>query len=98
MPQVPSLASFSPRVHGLSLRHRPWRLPALLALVGALAVGTPPALADTAVQSAQAGPTAGPLRPLDVVKSSVSRVQAVGRSQPEGGQRRAEIRLGGGGG
>ncbi|MDP2625968.1 MAG: ABC transporter substrate-binding protein [Candidatus Rokubacteria bacterium] len=93
MPQVPSLASFSPRVHGLSPRHRPWRLPALLALVGALAVGTPAALADTAVKSAQPGPTAGPLRPLDLVKSSVSRVQAIVRSQPEGGQRRAEIRL-----
>lgn len=93
MPQVPSLAPVPPGGHGLSRRQRPWRLPALLALAAALAVGAPSALADTAVKSAQAGPTAGQLRPLEFVKSSVSRVQAIVQSQPDGRQRRADIRL-----
>jgi phospholipid transport system substrate-binding protein len=70
------------------------RLPlVILVLVLALSsVGS----ADDSMKGDEPGPSAGPLRPLDVVKSSVARVLATVPSQPAGvtgsERRRTEIR------
>ena len=66
--------------------------PALLAVVAALAIGTPPGLAQEPTKAAPAGPRASQTRPLELVKSSVSRVLAIVQSRADSPQRRAEIR------
>ena len=68
---------------------RQWyRLPVLSVAVAALVVGALPALA----QESDKGSPSGPLGPLEQVKSSVARVMAIVQSQPDGAQRRAEVR------
>ena len=52
-------------------------------------LGTHPARAEDAAKDARSSSQTGP---LDLVKSSISRAQAIIQSQPDGGQRRAEIR------
>jgi len=68
----------------------------LTMILTALVFGVHPALAEDTVTVAQPSVTTAQLRPLDLVKSSVSRVLALARSQPggggDGGQQRAEIR------
>jgi ABC-type transporter MlaC component len=59
------------------------RLSALVALALALDVGSV-AVVHAAQRGDDAGSTAGSLRPLDVVKSSVSRVLAIAQSSPAG--------------
>lgn len=79
------------QIRRFSVRHgRGW--PVLAIAMGALVLGTHPALAQDASTGAASAPLAGPLGPLDLVTSSVSRVIAIVRSQPDGGQRRAEVR------
>ncbi|MDP2703340.1 MAG: ABC transporter substrate-binding protein [Candidatus Rokubacteria bacterium] len=72
------------------------RLSGLVALVTALALGAPPAIAQTGVKEAQPQPAVAHLGPLELVKSSLSRVLAVVQSQSasatQAGKRRAEIR------
>jgi phospholipid transport system substrate-binding protein len=66
----------------------------LTMILTALVFGVHPALAEDTVTVAQPSVTIAQLRPLDLVKSSVSRVLALARSQPggrDGGQQRAEI-------
>ena len=74
---------------------RRWRA-ALVILVAATSLGTQPALSGDAVQNVPPGAIAGRVRPLDLVKTSVSQVLAIVQSRPaagaESGQRRAEIR------
>jgi phospholipid transport system substrate-binding protein len=69
---------------------------ALVILVAAVSFGAQPALSGHAVPDVQLSAIAGRARPLDLVKSSVSKVLAVVQSRPaaghESGQRRAEIR------
>ena len=71
------------------------RLTELVILVLVLALGSV-GFADDTQQGEDAGPTAAPLRPLDLVKLSFSRVLAIVQSQPAGvtgsKHRRAEIR------
>ena len=55
-------------------------------------LGTPPALAEDAAKDGRSNPLVSPSGPLELVKSSVTRAQAIIQSQPDGGQRRAEIR------
>jgi phospholipid transport system substrate-binding protein len=75
------------QIHGLFVRQ--WcRLPVLSMAVAALVLGAHPALAQDSVKDAPSGP----LGPLDQVKSSVARVMAIVQSQPDGAQRRAEVR------
>jgi hypothetical protein len=54
-----------------SARHRRWA-PVLVILVAAISLGTQPARSGDAVQAVQPSAIAGPVRPLDLVKSSVS--------------------------
>ena len=78
------------------------RLSGLVALVIALALGAPPAIAQTtviaqtAVKEVQPLPAVAHLGPLELVKSTLSRVLAIVQSQSasatEAGKRRAEIR------
>jgi len=69
---------------------------ALVILVAALSLGTPPALSGEAVKEGPPTASMGRARPLDVVKASVSRVLAI--VQPpyvvasDGGQRRMDLR------
>jgi phospholipid transport system substrate-binding protein len=69
---------------------------ALVILVAAVSFGAQPALSGDAVPDVQLSAITGRARPLDLVKSSVSKVLAVVQSRPaaghESGQRRAEIR------
>src|SRR3990172_2359766 len=71
------------------------RLTELVILVLVLAFGSG-GFADDTQQGDDAGPTSAPLRPLDLVKLSSSRVLAIVQSQPAGvtgsKHRRAEIR------
>jgi len=75
------------QLSGFSVHHV-CRLPVLAIAVAALVLGTHPALAEDAAK----GAPSGALGPLDLVKSSVSRVMTIVQSQPDGGQRRAEVR------
>jgi phospholipid transport system substrate-binding protein len=80
---------------GDGARRRRWST-ALVVLVAAVSLGTPPALSGEAVKEEPPTESAGRARPLDVVKASVSRVLAI--VQPpyvvasDGGQRRTAIR------
>jgi phospholipid transport system substrate-binding protein len=69
---------------------------ALVILVAAVSLGTQPALSGDAAPDVQLSAIPGRARPLDLVKSSVSKVLAVVQSRPAAGnqsaQRRAEIR------
>ena len=64
------------------------RLPVLAIAMAALVLGSSPALAEDAGKSA----TTSAMGPLTLVQSSVSRVMALIESQPDNGQRRAEVR------
>lgn len=68
----------------------------LAVLVGALGLGTTPASAQTEEKEAPLTSTVAPLGPLELVKSSLSRVLSVVQSQSasatQAGKRRAEIR------
>jgi hypothetical protein len=79
--------------HGVRLRR--WSA-ALVVLVAAVSLGTQPALPGDPVKAGPPSVTAGRVRPLDLVKASVSQVLAAVQSRPggsrESGQRRAEIR------
>jgi phospholipid transport system substrate-binding protein len=72
------------------------RLSGLVALVTMLAIGVPPAIGQTEVKEAQAVPAGAQLGPLELVRTSLSRVLAIVQSQPPGAtqaaMRRAEIR------
>lgn len=72
------------------------KLSGLVAVVTALVLGAPPAIAQTEVSEAQPLPAVPQLGPLGLVKSSLSRVLAIVQSQSAGatqaGKRRAEIR------
>jgi phospholipid transport system substrate-binding protein len=72
---------------GFSAR-RLHRLPVLAIAVAALVLGSSPALAEDAGKSA----TTAAMGPLTLVQSAVSRVMALIESQPDNGQRRAEVR------
>jgi phospholipid transport system substrate-binding protein len=78
-----------------SARHRRCGA-ALVILVAAVPLGTQPALSGDAVQGVQPSAIAGRVRPLDLVKSSVSQVLAAVQSQAatagESAWHRAEIR------
>jgi phospholipid transport system substrate-binding protein len=78
-----------------SVRHA-CRLFGLVALVSALALGAPPAIAQTEVKAAPPLPAVAHLGPLALVKSSLSRVVAIVQSQSaratQAGKRQAEIR------
>ena len=78
-----------------SARHRRCGA-ALVILVAAVSLGTEPALSGDAVQGVQPSAIAGRVRPLDLVKSSVSRVLAAVQSPTavgsESTSRRTEIR------
>jgi phospholipid transport system substrate-binding protein len=69
---------------------------ALVVLVAAVSLGTQPARSGDAVQAVQPSAIAGRVRPLDLVKSSVSRVLAAVQSQTPAGSEstshRTEIR------
>ena len=69
---------------------------ALVILVAAVSLGTQPALSGDAVKDVPPTATAGRVRPIDLVKASVSQVLAVAQSRTavsrESGQLRAEIR------
>jgi phospholipid transport system substrate-binding protein len=79
------------QVHGF-LAHHVCRLPALVAAVATLVFGTLPALAQDAPPGAPTRPPISQQGPLDLVQSCVSRARAIVQSQPDGEQRRAEIR------
>ena len=79
------------QISGFFVRHV-CRLPVLAIAVAALLLGTHSALAQDASMGAPSAPLAGQLGPLDLVKASVSRVVAIVQSQPDGAQRRAEVR------
>jgi len=64
------------------------RLPVLAIAVATLVLGAHPALA----QDAAPGAPSGPRGPLDLVKSSVSRVMVIVQSPADERQRRAEVR------
>src|SRR4029077_11171342 len=87
-------AELSPAVPHAGRRRR-WDA-VLVILVAAVSLGTQPALSGDAVQDVRLSAIAGRVRPLDLVKSSVSKVLAVVQSRPaaghESGQRQAEIR------
>jgi phospholipid transport system substrate-binding protein len=72
------------------------RLSGLVALVTALALYTPPAIAQSEANEAQPQPAVAQLGPLELIKSSLSRVLAIVQSQSasatQAGKRRAEIR------
>jgi phospholipid transport system substrate-binding protein len=76
-------------------RHRRWGA-ALLVLAAAVSLGTQPVCSGDAVRDVQPSEVTDRVRPLDLVKSSVSQVLAAVRSRAaagsESGQRRAEIR------
>jgi hypothetical protein len=65
---------------------------ALVILVAAVSLGTQPALSGDAVQDVQSSAIAGRVRPLDVVKSSVSKVLAAVQSQTAAGSESAHWR------
>jgi phospholipid transport system substrate-binding protein len=79
------------QVHGFSARHVR-RLPALVAVVATFILGTLPALAQDAPPGAPTRPPISQQGPLDLVQSCVSRAREIVQSQPDGEQRRAEIR------
>lgn len=64
----------------------------VVALVAMLALVLYPALAEDSAHRARPAATAAPLRPLDVVRGSVARVQAIVRAQPAGLTETGEIR------
>jgi phospholipid transport system substrate-binding protein len=78
-----------------SARHRRCGA-ALVVLVAAVSLGTQPARSGDAVQAVQPSAIAGRVRPLDLVKSSVSQVLAAVQAQTpvssESTSRRTEIR------
>ena len=67
-------------------------VPASMVVVAALVVGAHPVPANEPAKGAPPGVRASQARPLELVKSSVSRVLAIVQSRPDGAQRRAEIR------
>ena len=77
------------------VRLRRWSA-ALAIVVAAVSLGPQPALSGDAVKAGPPSVTADRVRPLDLVKASVSQVLAAAQSRPggsrESGQRRAEIR------
>ena len=80
------------QVHGLSARHV-CRLPALVAAVATLLLGTVPAHAQDAVKEAPSTPpVVSQPGPLDLVKASVTRALAITQSQADVAQQRVEIR------
>lgn len=80
------------QVHGLSARHV-CRLPALVAAVATLILGTVPAHAQDAVKEAPSTPpVVSQPGPLDLVKASVTRALAITQSQADVAQQRVEIR------
>jgi phospholipid transport system substrate-binding protein len=80
------------QVHGLSARSI-CRLPALVAVMATLILGTLPARAQDAVKDAPSPPpVVSQPGPLDLVKSSVTRALAISQSQADAAQRRVEIR------
>jgi phospholipid transport system substrate-binding protein len=79
------------QVHGLSARSI-CRLPALVAAVATLMLGTLPAHAQDAVKDAPSTPVVlSQPGPLDLVKASVTRALAIAQS-PDAAQQRVEIR------
>jgi len=79
------------QVQGLSNRHL-CRLPALVAAVATLILGTLPARAQDAVKDAPSPlPVISQPGPLDLVKASVTRALAISQSQMDPAQRRVEI-------
>jgi phospholipid transport system substrate-binding protein len=80
------------QVHGLSARSI-CRLPALVAAVTTLILGTLPARAQDAVKDAPSPPpVVSRPAPLDLVKASVTRALAIAQSQADAAQQRVEIR------
>ena len=80
------------QVHGLSARHV-CRLPALVAAVATLILGTVPAHAQEPVKDAPSTPVVlTQPGPLDLVKASVTRALAISQSQADAAQQRVEIR------
>ena len=78
------------QVHGLSARSI-CRLPALVAAVATLILGTLPARAQDAVKDAPSPPVISQPGPLELVKASVARALAIAQL-PDAAQRRVEIR------
>jgi phospholipid transport system substrate-binding protein len=79
------------QVHGLSARPV-CRLPALVATVATLLLGTVPAHAQDAVKDAPSTPVVlTQPGPLDLVKASVTRALAITQSQADAAQQRVEI-------
>jgi phospholipid transport system substrate-binding protein len=72
------------------------RLSGLVALVTVLALDAPPAIGQTDVKEVQSLPAGAQLGPLELVKTSLSRVLAIVQSQPAGAtptaMQRAELR------
>jgi phospholipid transport system substrate-binding protein len=79
------------QVHGFPAR-RVCRLPAIVAAVTTLVLGTHADLAADAAKGASSSPPVSQPGPLDLVKASVSRALAIVQSPSDGGDRRAEIR------
>jgi phospholipid transport system substrate-binding protein len=79
------------QVHGFSVRHA-CRLPALVAAVATLVLGMLPALAEDTPNGAPSRPPVSQQGPLHLVRSSVFKALAIVQSQPDGEQRRAELR------
>lgn len=76
------------QTHALS-RHHVYGAALGAAVTLLVLLGTHPARAEDAAKDARSSNQTGP---IDLVKSSVARAQAIIQSQPDGGQRRAEIR------
>jgi phospholipid transport system substrate-binding protein len=74
---------------------RRWAV-ALVILMAATSLGTQPVISGDTAKDVPPGSIAGRVRPVDLVKTSVSQVLAIVQSPPaaggESGQRRAEIR------
>lgn len=79
------------QVHGVPAGHA-CRLAAIIATVASLVLGTHPALAADAAKGAPSSPPVSQPGPLALVKTSVALALAIVQSQPDGGDRRAEIR------
>jgi phospholipid transport system substrate-binding protein len=82
-------------MRGATMRSAYSRLPALVTFVTVLALGAP-AIGQTEVKEVQPLPAGAQLGPLELVRTSLSRVLAIVQSQPAGatltGMQRAELR------
>jgi phospholipid transport system substrate-binding protein len=87
--------SLTPQTLKIMLRHGR-RFSALVAIAALIPFGAAPVVAQTIVTDVQPGPVTGRSGPLHVVRSSISRVLTMVRSQPadvaESGKRQADIR------